>query len=199
MISSQRGALRESSGPGDSAGELLAAAAAGSQRAWAAIVDRYSAPVWRVIRGFRFDRATSEDVAQFVWMQLLRNIDKIENPDRLAGWLGATARHEAINVYRARGRVVPADMGGGSSADVVWWDDDQVVQAEEQEAVTRALAALPDDMQELLRLMVCDPPLSYAEIAALLDRPVGSLGPSRARALHRLRVAYEAELGVKVS
>ncbi len=182
---------------GDSAADLLEAAATGSQSAWETIVDRYREPVWRVIRGFRLDHATSEDVAQFVWMQLLQNLDKIRDPERLAAWLGVTARRAAIDVYRSRGRVI-ATEDIEATAELVSWDSDHVVAAEERAAVVRALATLPGDMQELLSLVAIDPPLPYVEIAAMLDRPVGSIGPSRARALRRLRTAYEAALGIKV-
>ncbi|MEY2536031.1 MAG: hypothetical protein QOF29_3941, partial [bacterium] len=39
-----------------------------------------------------------------------------------------------------------------------------------------------------LRLLVTDPQPSYQEISAALDMPIGSIGPTRARSLERLRV-----------
>ncbi len=41
--------------------------------------------------------------------------------------------------------------------------------------------------RDLLSMMVRDPPMEYAEIAAALDRPVGSIGPTRQRCIDRLR------------
>jgi hypothetical protein len=41
--------------------------------------------------------------------------------------------------------------------------------------------------QNLLRLLMHDPPIAYTQISADLTIPVGSIGPSRARCLETLR------------
>jgi DNA-directed RNA polymerase specialized sigma24 family protein len=43
----------------------------------------------------------------------------------------------------------------------------------------------------LIGLLACSPPPSYAEISAGLGMPAGSIGPTRARILARLRVELE--------
>ena len=47
--------------------------------------------------------------------------------------------------------------------------------------------------RELLRLLYSTDELSYQEIGALLDMPIGSIGPTRARCLERLRAIAAAE------
>ena len=47
--------------------------------------------------------------------------------------------------------------------------------------------------QALLRLLTADPRPPYEEIAAALDMPIGSIGPTRQRALARLREQLEGE------
>ena len=44
-----------------------------------------------------------------------------------------------------------------------------------------AFGRLGDRCQCLLRLLMADPPPSYDEMAAALDMPVGSIGPTRGR------------------
>ena len=44
-----------------------------------------------------------------------------------------------------------------------------------------------DKDKELLRLLCTVPPLDYASIAGILGRSIGSIGPSRDRALKKLR------------
>jgi len=39
----------------------------------------------------------------------------------------------------------------------------------------------------LLRVLIATPPPNYAEVAAALGMPVGSIGPTRARCLQQLR------------
>ena len=50
-----------------------------------------------------------------------------------------------------------------------------------------ALLELPADRRELLLLLTEDPPLSYAEISQRSGIPIGSIGPTRARAIAQLR------------
>jgi DNA-directed RNA polymerase specialized sigma24 family protein len=62
-----------------------------------------------------------------------------------------------------------------------------VVAGEEHELLMRALDGISAQCQQLLRLLLVDPPLSYDEISTMLDMPKGSIGPTRQRCLVRLR------------
>ena len=55
------------------------------------------------------------------------------------------------------------------------------------ELLLRAFAELSAQHRELLPVLVQDPPPSYAEVSARLGIPIGSIGPTRARALQRIR------------
>jgi len=54
-------------------------------------------------------------------------------------------------------------------------------------ALWRAVGLLSGRCQQLLRILMASPPPSYAEVAAGLGLPVGSIGPTRARCLQALR------------
>lgn len=169
--------------------ELLAAAGDGS--AWNELVDRFGRLVWSVARGFRFDDATTSDVSQAVWLRLYERRNTIRDPEQLASWLATTTRNECIAVQRRRQRAIPtedfSDQSDRSEGDV----DDTVVSAiddvELHGRVHDAFVQLSPACQELLRLMMVEPKLDYATIAEILDRPIGSLGPTRARCLSHLR------------
>jgi DNA-directed RNA polymerase specialized sigma24 family protein len=49
------------------------------------------------------------------------------------------------------------------------------------------LGTLPPDGQQLIALLIADPPVPYAEISTRLGIPVGSIGPKRSRCLDRVR------------
>ena len=49
------------------------------------------------------------------------------------------------------------------------------------------LEELPPPCRILLRMLIADPPPSYEEVSQVLEMPVGSIGPRRARCLARLR------------
>jgi hypothetical protein len=46
---------------------------------------------------------------------------------------------------------------------------------------------LPQDSQQLIALLIADPPVPYAEISTRLGIPIGSIGPNRSRCLDKLR------------
>jgi DNA-directed RNA polymerase specialized sigma24 family protein len=65
---------------------------------------------------------------------------------------------------------------------------DQGLLADERQAALReAFAQLPPNGQQLISLLVADPPLPYADISAQLGIPVGSIGPNRSRCLDKMR------------
>jgi len=66
--------------------------------------------------------------------------------------------------------------------------------AEEREVVVRAAwGRLKPRCQELLSLLMTDDPLGYKDLSKLLQMPVGSIGPTRARCLEHLRRLVEEE------
>src|ERR1700753_4372207 len=72
--------------------DLVQRAAAGESWAWERLIDQYSRLIWAITRDFKLVESDAADVAQVTWLRLLENIHKIENPDRVGSWLGATAR-----------------------------------------------------------------------------------------------------------
>jgi DNA-directed RNA polymerase specialized sigma24 family protein len=70
--------------------------------------------------------------------------------------------------------------------------DEALLAAERAQVVREAMAHLPAQWQQLLELLMADPPISYAEISDQLGLPVGSIGPTRGRCLAKLRVLLEA-------
>jgi DNA-directed RNA polymerase specialized sigma24 family protein len=70
--------------------------------------------------------------------------------------------------------------------------DERLLADERAQAVRVALSDLPGQWQQMLQLLMADPPASYAEISSQLGLPIGSIGPTRGRCLERLRVLLEA-------
>jgi RNA polymerase sigma factor (sigma-70 family) len=168
-----------------SATELLSAALAGDRDAWSAIVEEYTNLLWWIARSYRLDDATSADLVQTVWLQLVRFGDRIEDPERLAAWLATTARREAQR--RVAPRDIPSEYVGEGADRLAAPPDEEVLDEELIGVVLAAFEQLSPDDQRLLQL-VCDvPPKSYEEIALLLGKSHGHIGPTRQRALKRLR------------
>lgn len=167
---------------------LMAGAAAGDQVAWEQLVERYSRLLWSVTRSFRLTDGDAADVAQTTWMRLLEHIDRID-PDRVAGWLSVTARRECMRVVALRKRVVLTyDDATFDDAPAVQADPDERLLTDERASeVRKAMETLPERWQQMLSMLMADPPRSYAEIAETLGIPIGSIGPIRGRCLDKLR------------
>jgi len=165
---------------------LLRRVIEGDQRAWDELVEGFGGLVWSVARGYRLGSLT-DDVVQTVWLRLAENCDRIREPDRLAAWLATTTRNEALRVANKQKRLVSVgDLPERVDATVSGIDE-LVTDSDTLSHVLQAFAKLSATDQQLLRLLCTVPPLDYATIADLIERPIGSIGPSRERCLRKLR------------
>jgi RNA polymerase sigma factor (sigma-70 family) len=167
---------------------LVAAAAAGEPLAWNQLIDRYAVLIRSVCRSHRLGDADTDDVAQLTWLRAVEHIGRLRDPDRFGAWIGTTARHECLAVLRGRKRVVPTADEISRPLFAEHADPDETeLAAERRAAVRHALGALPPRQQTLLRLLHSETEPSYEAIGSALGMPVGSIGPTRGRALERLR------------
>lgn len=170
-----------------SVGQLLTAAADGDRGAWERLVDRYGRLVWAVVRSFGLDGPTAADVSQTVWLRLIEHCGRIRDPERLPGWLATTARREAIRVMRVQRRQQPSEVVLDTADRSSPLPDEILLDDELSREVYAAFRHMSDPCQQLLRLLTAEPRLDYATIARMIERPVGSIGPTRARCLDHLR------------
>lgn len=174
---------------------LVQAAAAGDRAAWNDLVERFMPLVLSVASRYRLGASDVADVTQTVWLRLLQHLDRLREPAALPGWLVTTTRHECLRLLASARRVTSLEpiLDRRISSSAAWqpaWSDDfseGLVQAERHEALLTAFAELSDRDRQLLSMLIEDPPPSYAEISDRLQIPIGSIGPTRSRALDRLR------------
>jgi RNA polymerase sigma factor (sigma-70 family) len=170
--------------------DLLVAARVGDQNAWDTLVERFMPLVLSIARRFRLPEKDVEDVSQTVWLRLAENLHAIREPRALPGWISTTTRHEALAVIKTARRSSSLDPGGSwmaalptESAGV----DEDLLRAERQHALREGLAELKPEQRQLLLLLASDPPISYEDASRRLGMPIGSIGPTRARYLKKLR------------
>ena len=169
---------------------LVIRARNGDERAWAALVERSAPLIWSLCRRYRLDAIDTADVGQNVWLLLVNHLGKIREPAGLPGWLATTTRRECIRVLnKAQARQaarceLDADNIPDGQAETI---EQGLLAAERQAALREAFTHLPPRDQQLIALLIEDPPVPYAEISARLGIPVGSIGPNRSRCLDQLR------------
>ena len=199
MLAATEGAFRAEQSlhePERSVAELVVDAGKGDTAAWDALVERFAGLVTAVVRTYRLSPADAADVSQTTWLRLIENLHRISQPDRVGGWLATTARRESVRILRLADRQVPTsdeDLERLTDAPTVSVDRDLLVD-ERDRALWEMFTKLPARCRLVLLALVGEPPMSYRDLSDVLDMPVGSIGPTRARCLERLR-ALAADAG----
>jgi len=170
--------------------DLVTRAKKGDKQAWDALVEQYAPLIWSICHRRRLTSADADDVGQRVWLQLVSQLDKVRDPATLPGWLATTTQRECGKIRRPTrrsqtlARVLDAGHIPDQQARTVEHD---LLKAERHRALHEAFTRLPPSCQQLIALLIEDPPVPYAQISARLGIPVGSIGPTRNRCLDKLR------------
>ncbi|MFL6240313.1 MAG: RNA polymerase sigma factor [Actinomycetes bacterium] len=173
--------------------DLVRRAGTGDRTAWTGLVDAYAGMIFSIARSHRLSEADATDVSQTTWLRLIEHLDRINDPSRVGAWLATTARRESLRVIGISSRQLPTgestELEPRIRSDV---ELDAALLASERDArLQKALAQLPARCVTMLLLLTGDDALSYQEISERLGMPVGSIGPTRARCLQKLRVILD--------
>jgi RNA polymerase sigma factor (sigma-70 family) len=169
---------------------LVLRARGGDNTAWNALIERFAPLVWSICRRYRLIESDIDDVGQNVWLLLVEHVARVREPAALPGWLATTTRRECLRVLRGRQdrerlqtAAQTAEQADAATSSVEEW----LLLDERNAALRAAFGQLPRACQELLSLLLHDPPLSYTDISEQLGMKIGGLGPRRARCIDKLR------------
>lgn len=170
---------------------FVRAAQAGEDWALATLVRLFGQMVRGIALRVTGNGHDAADAEQQTWLQVLTNVHQVRQPERFPGWLSTTAHREALHLLRDRGRAnVPPQTWIWLVPEPAESPETLVEHRDLHQRVRDALSALPPDRSRLLVDLICEQ-RSYREVSADSGRPIGSLGPTRARYLRQL----EVELG----
>ncbi len=174
-------------------GALVVAARAGDRDAIPELVRRLTPTLWRVARSHRLDTDTCQDIIQNTWLAFAEHMHTIRDPQSVAAWLMMTARRSCLAELRRTRRVDLSEIDGVEPPETAPRPDQEVCDADRDRRLWRAISRLPERDRLLLSLLVATPPPPYTQIAEICEMPVGSIGPTRARCLQRLRRELRSE------
>lgn len=171
---------------------LLQRCRAGDESAWTQVIDRYEKLVYSIPRRGGLNQDDAADVFQATFLALYRALDKFENADTLPKWLAVVATRETWRIRKGRDRV---DIVGYDLADDEIVSGDPLVETEALNAIFNAnlregLAKVPEPCRSLITMLYMED-LAYDEIGKRIGMPIGSIGPTRARCLARLKTILE--------
>jgi RNA polymerase sigma-70 factor (ECF subfamily) len=165
---------------------LIADIVAGVEQAFVELYRRRHNDVYRFAFAMAKSRSFAQDVTQEVFLNVLENASRFDAAKgSVRAWLFGCARYVTLDRLRLERRWTD-DM----PADSTTLDSDERLLADERvERLHAAIARLPVEYREALVLFELQE-LTYAETAAVLDCPVGTV---RSR-LHRGRALLAAML-----
>jgi RNA polymerase sigma factor (sigma-70 family) len=181
----------------DELSDLTRAAAAGSEEAWTDLVTRLDAVLHTVARRYRLGAADVDDVVQTAWLRALDHVERLNDPGAIAGWLVTTTRREAMRTLQRAVREVLTDDTAAIDEPDVAGPETAVIAHERHLALRGAVRRLPGRQRDVVASLLCSPSATYERVAMQLAMPMGSIGPTRDRALARLREDRELERAVR--
>ncbi len=170
--------------------DLVVRARDGDQQAWDALVERYAPLIWSICQRYVLGDTDAQDVGQRVWLRLVEQLRGLRDPAVLPGWLAMVTRQECVRAVRAAhgphavGYTLDDETLADEHAETT---AQELLVAERHAALREAFQHLPPGGQQLITLLLQDPPATCAEISAQLSIPIGSIGPNRHRYLEQLR------------
>lgn len=174
--------------------DLVRRALAGDARAWELIVERHQSLLWWMARQFRLGTEDAADVVQLTWLRCLEHLHQLTDETALGSWLVTICRRECCRLVSRRGaEVLLGELEEPRATSPDWFvagapDPCEVVsRADEHSRLRVAIENLPPRPRSVLTALLAGESEGYAEIARQLGVPIGSLGPTRSRALARLR------------
>lgn len=173
---------------------LVRSVAAGDQAALHALYERTHRLVLTWAMRITGNRETAEEVTLDVFHDVWRRASAYdEKGGTVLGWIMNQARSRAIDRQRfeRRKKRLPADTAVSIPIAAAAGPDDLVAFRQQSQAVLSALAGLsPDERAAIETAFFAE--LPYAEVAARLNQPVGTIKTRIRSGLHKLRAALAA-------
>jgi RNA polymerase sigma-70 factor, ECF subfamily len=164
---------------------LLLSLAAGDERAFAALYDRYAARMYRVALRLLDCREDAEDVVQDVFLAAVRSRERLIEARDLNAYLFASLHRAAGRCATRRVRAVQASAAAAAEATV---RQETTPNDQQWQQLQQAICLLPEEQREVVTLKV-DGELTFAQIAQVTGVSIGTAASRYHYALQKLKVS----------
>jgi RNA polymerase sigma factor (sigma-70 family) len=166
---------------------LVAQCRSGDERAWRALVERFSRYVYAIsVQAFRLPAQDAEDIFQEVFARVYERLETLREDEAVRPWIGQLTRRLCIDRLRAGSRETVEDTDELPDTAA----DDVLSRIEDAFDVHDAMAELPENCREILdRFFARDE--SYRTIGDALGLPAGTIASRISRCLEKLREVFE--------
>jgi RNA polymerase sigma factor (sigma-70 family) len=154
----------------------------GEQDAWETIIRRYQNLIYSVPIRYHFSSQDAADVFQHVCVILLEKLKTLRNSETLSSWLYITTKRQCWKIAKKKKMETELQETSDEVSDS---NSENLVL---QHQIKTGVDQLSGKCRDLIfALYYADPPYSYDQITEKLAIPFGSIGPTRARCLEKLR------------
>ena len=177
---------------GETDDETVARVLAGETAAFRVLVERYEAPVLRLVRNFAPRSAAHEDLAQEAFVSAFMALSTFDGRrGGFAGWLSTIAKNKCIN---ARKKMAPIAMAEPPTVVLHTTPHDELAHAEVCRGLDAALETMSEDLRTcfVLAEIVGLPADQIAEMEGVSS---GAIRARLSRAKARLRAALTESQG----
>lgn len=176
--------------------KLIQACRRGDSGAWEKLLKQYERLVYSIPLNYGLSVDDAADIVQVTFTILLQSLDSLEENSHLAAWLATVARRHSWRLMERRRRE-STSKHEDLSEQYAFLPDNRQKQFQERadmvEWLDQGLSLLDERCSTLLQALYFDPDQpSYQDVAERMQMSVGSIGPTRARCLARLRELMES-------
>jgi RNA polymerase sigma-70 factor (ECF subfamily) len=164
--------------------------AANAELDFARLVQDHKAMVYSIALHSLGEPSRAEELAQDVFLQLHRNLDRLTSPQHAVNWLRKVATHRAIDQSRRHPRRLEVDLERAPEPAAQTTVDDPLL----RDQLRKLVASLPEKKRMIVILRYQEE-MELNEIAELLDMPVRTVRTQLFRTLALLREKAARVLG----
>lgn len=172
---------------------LIEACRAGDEVAWETLIDRYQRWVYFVPRRYGLSEADAADIAQTTFITMLDSLKSFHKESNVKAWLGTVAKRKTwVHLKKQDREDVHQEEDLGDSLLLMGQAERPHNVLDTADWLYDALQRMDEKCRKLILALYFEPEkMQYGEIAEKFGMSVGSVGPTRARCLKKLKSFLE--------
>lgn len=165
---------------------LLLGLAAGDERAFAALYDRFATRMYRVALRILGSREDAEDVVQEVFMATVRSRERLDDVRDLTAYLFASLHRAAGRCSLRRSRATP--VSSAAVEDALAPVEQTITDDPDWHRLHQAIESLPEEQREVITLKI-DGELTFAQIAQIVGVSLSTAASRYQYGLRKLKTS----------
>lgn len=153
----------------------------GNKEKFGLLVEKYQDSLYTFIFYSVKDEGTAKDILQETFLKALKEINNYKEEGKFKAWLWTIARNKVMDFYRKSSKIVPLEEETLKQQDET---SKNALGQIELKHIQNLIEELPSEQKEVILMRQY---LSFKEIAAVLDCPLGTVLARLNRAIKKIQ------------